>query len=373
MVKLRGDWRDLFSGFVLALDVRKQALALAGALLIFLAVGLPTPWLALRYDGSIGADFDERGPASYVLLVPGALRVIFSQPAHVPALWTLGALLVATAVWSLFGVAVSRIAAVEIAREDRMRTAEALSFAWKRWPSSFASLIACSLGFSFFAGLVWLVSVPASIPAAGPWFGLVAAIAWPFLLLGGFVATLIALGTVFGFPLFYPAIAAEGTDAFDAISRGFSYVYSRPWHALWYAFVSLVHGAVSTAFIYGFGIAMLFVTCAPIRLGMGAKFNHVIDFATGQTSYDAVVSAGGIGLGWMAVLMTAWLLLTVGMTLAYALSYMQSQLTMIYFLLRQRVDEMPITYVFEDRGDEEAPAPSAPPPAAPAEAGKEKT
>lgn len=356
MGKLRGDWRDLFSGFVIALDVRKQVLALTGALLIALFICIPTPHWALRYDPALAAEFEERGPASYVLLVPEAIAVLFRQEGCVGFWWILFALTVFTAVWSLFGGAISRIAAVEIAREDRIRTQEALAFAWRKYASNFSSLIACILGFLFFAGLIWAASLPARIPAAGPWLGLVLAVVFPLALLMGFIATLIAIGTVFGFPLFYPAVAAEGTDAFDAISRGFSYVYSRPWHALAYLGVTLVHGAISTAFIYAFGVAMLAVTCGAVRLGMGPKFDPVIQFALGQLGYAGVVEQGGTGLGWMAILVTTWLLLTAGLTLSYALSYLQSQLTMIYFLLRLKVDELPMNYVFEEKEEGEAAA-----------------
>ncbi len=357
MGRLRGDWRDLFAGFVIALDVRKLVLALTGALLVFLFVFLPAPWVALKYDPGLAAELGERGPAGYVVMVPDALRVIYKQPFPVCFWWTCAAILIGSAIWSLFGGAISRIAAVEIAKEDRIRTQEALSFAWRKWGSNFSSLVACALGFVFFCSLIAVVALPGRIPGAGPWFGLIPALLMPVLLVLGFIASLVALGTVFGFPLFYPAVAAEGTDAFDAISRGFSYIYSRPWHAMGYAVVMLVHGAISTVFIDLFGLLMLAVTCLPIRAGMGPQFNHVIEFALGRISYADVTAAGGTGLGWTAILVTSWLLLMAGLTLAYALSYLQSQLTMIYFLLRQRVDELPMTYVYEERVEEDGAAP----------------
>lgn len=358
MGRLRGDWRDLFAGFVIALDVRKLVLGLTGALLVYLFVFLPAPWVALRYDPNLGAELGERGAAGYLLLVPEALRVIYRQPCWVAFWWTCAAVLIGTAIWSLFGGAIARIAAVEIAKEDRIRTQEALAFAWRRWGSNFTSLVACVLGFLFFCSLIAVVALPARIPGAGPWFALIPALLMPVLLVLGFIATLIAVGTVFGFPLFYPALAAEGTDAFDAISRGFSYVYSRPWHALWYTLVMLVHGAVSTVFVNLFGLAMLAVTCWAIRAGMGGpeRMDTVLQFALARTSYADVVAAGGTGLGWTAILLTSWLLLMAGLTLAYAVSYLQSQLTMIYFLLRQRVDELPMSYVYEEREEDAAAA-----------------
>lgn len=355
---------------MIALDVRKLVLGLTGAILIFLFVLAPAPWIALKYDKAIDAKLGELGPAGYVELIPDALRAIYRQPFGVAFGWTCAALLIFTAIWSLFGGAISRIAAVEIAKEDRIRTQEALSFAWRKWGSNFSSLVACALGFTFFCSLITVVALPGRIPGAGPWLGMLAALLMPVLLVLGFIASLIGLGTVFGFPLFYPAVAAEGTDAFDAISRGFSYIYSRPWHALGYGLVALVHGAISIAFIDLFGLGMLAVTCLALWAGMGENFKWVLDFGLGRASYPDVVAHGGTGLGWTAILLTSWLLLTAGLTLAYALSYMQSQLTMIYFLLRQRVDELPMTYVYEEK-EEEAAAEAAGGEKAPAEAGKD--
>ncbi|NUN48902.1 MAG: hypothetical protein HUU15_08760 [Candidatus Brocadiae bacterium] len=365
MGKFRGDFRDLFAGFVIAIDVRKLILALTGAILIGLFAGLPTPWWALRYDAGFSAELGERGPAGYLVMIPDAVCVLWREGGWVFAGWCAFLLAVVTTVWSLFGTAISRIAAVEIAREDRIRTQEALGFALSRWASNLSSPIACILGFLFFTSLVALLGLPGRIPGIGGWASILTALVFPFGLLGGFIATLIALGAVFGYPLFYPAVAAEGTDAFDAISRGFSYVYSRPWHALWYLFTAVVHGVISTAFIWAFGAVMLAVTCAAVRLGMGAgKFDLILEFTTGRATWDTVVADGGTGLGIAAILITTWILLTAGLTLVYALSYMQSQLTMIYFLLRLRVDELPMSYVWEEK---EA-APAGDPPGAEGEA-----
>ena len=68
MGRLRGDWRDLFSGFVIALDVRKLVLALTGALLVFLFVFLPAPWIAIGYDKGLSA---ELGATSQPISAPG--------------------------------------------------------------------------------------------------------------------------------------------------------------------------------------------------------------------------------------------------------------------------------------------------------------
>ena len=44
--------------------------------------------------------------------------------------------------------------------------------------------------------------------------------------------------------------------SFDAVSRGFSYVYSRPWHYLWYQLVTTVYGYICIGFVILFAIML---------------------------------------------------------------------------------------------------------------------
>ena len=74
---------------------------------------------------------------------------------------------------------------------------------------------------------------------AVPWIGPIIVGALFFLFLAvAFVLMLLMLGILGGFHLLYPAVAVEGADAFDAMSRAFAYVYSRPWRLLWYSLVA---------------------------------------------------------------------------------------------------------------------------------------
>jgi hypothetical protein len=52
-----------------------------------------------------------------------------------------------------------------------------------------------------------------------------------------------------GWPLMSATVSAEGTDAWEAVSRSYSYVYQAPWHFIWYSFVALVYGAIIVFFV----------------------------------------------------------------------------------------------------------------------------
>ena len=82
-----------------------------------------------------------------------------------------------------------------------------------------------------------------------------------------------------------------------------------------------------------------------------------------------------------AWIVLAWLVLTLGMALGYLPSYVISQQTMIYYLMRKRVDGIEMNEVFEEAEADEKPLQPVPPapaagdkpaPPAPAPSGEPK-
>ena len=67
-------------------------------------------------------------------------------------------------------------------------------------------------------------------------------------------------------------------------------------------------------------------------------------------------------------LVTFWLAITLGLALGYVVSFFISQQTMIYYILRKKVDGIEMNEVFEESEEEAKPA-EAPKPAAPAPSG----
>ena len=70
------------------------------------------------------------------------------------------------------------------------------------------------------------------------------------------VMAVLSLGMLAGWPLMWGAIAAEDSDAFDAISRSYAYTFQRPLHYLFYAcfasFIALL-GCVTGLVVFGGG------------------------------------------------------------------------------------------------------------------------
>ena len=163
------------------------------------------------------------------------------------------AILWAMAVWALFGGAISRVAAVQLAADERIGWAAALRFAASKWLSYFAAPLLPLLG-------VVLVAIPLAVLGLLMRlnFGvLLAGVLWPLALLGGLVMALLLLGLAFGWPLMWATISTEGTDSFDALSRSYAYVFQRPLRYLFYVLVAAVLGWLGWLLVSTFVAALV--------------------------------------------------------------------------------------------------------------------
>ena len=148
-------------------------------------------------------------------------------------------------VWGLVGcfIARSELVAARCGTND----AAALRFVRKRGrsllslPGAIVLLVAFLLGLLAFAGLVL-----GHLPVLGP---LVLALLSPVLLVVGTAAVLIGGGAV-SFVIMPAALAAEGTDSWDALSRGYSYLFAGLRFVLVLAAVAAVSLAPAAAVLY---------------------------------------------------------------------------------------------------------------------------
>jgi hypothetical protein len=456
MRELKGDWKDLFNGFMLALDLRKMFLGFCGIMFTVFGPLAATCWTAKQIDPDL-----IKTPESFALhevwgTIKASFNLLYCGAPQNPTGWTLWlphliAMLVSIlAIWAYFGGAISRIAAYEIAKDgERIETARALEFARRKFWAFFMSTWICIMGLAFFFLCNWVGGLVGRlldfIWVGGP----LVALFLPLALLSGFVMTLIGLGTLGGFPLFTPAVAAEGTDAFDAVSRGFSYVYSRPWHYVFYQAVAAVYGVVCVSFVILFAVTLCHAGLCAGSAGFDAilvrkpeklpeppkrppetaskevmdqykndsaahhrdialnmekyaprhdRFRHIADSAwalilsdkyrhtkvnpkrpVNYVYWKLMCASNAIvrpdysvtiekldppGHQLAAKIVISWLIIALGLALGYIPSYILSQQTLIYCLLRKRVDGIEMNEVFEDAEDEalaSEPSPPGPP------------
>lgn len=414
MRELKGDWRDLFNGFMVALDLRKCFLALCGIVVTIVLCGGMTITLG-KWLNPAAVD----APENLVLhewwgAQCRAWHVIYQGKPLLAAVYSVAFVLVFVAIWSYFGGAIARIAAYEVAKDgERIETRKALQFSRKKFWSFFWAPLICVIGFLFFALCNYIGGLVGRVLDL-VWIGApLVALLLPLAILSGFIMTLIVIGTFAGLPLFTPAVAAEGTDSFDAVSRGFSYVYSRPWQYLGYQIVGAVYGYVSIAFVILFAITMCHlgleageegfkffgllksdttfqdISNASWKLILSQDHRSPAIYGWDPLSIAADPSPYGrlqvlanqiVGVDYEAapalksghivahVLVTIWLAITLGLALGYVVSYFISQQTIIYYILRKKVDGIEMNEVFEEQEEEAkgpspeaAPSPSAPP------------
>ncbi len=272
-------------------------------------------------------------------------------------------------VWSLFGAALCRISAVQIARQSNVGLGESLKFAVTRYFSFFSSPI---LPFAGIAGIVLFAAIGALFLYV-PILNTVAGALWILPLLAGFVIVTALFGLALGWPLMYAAIGAEATESFDALSRAFSYVLGRPWNYLFYGVVAILYGGIVMIFTttfaqamvhmsqyvvsWGYGDTTLLYALAPEAPGWSESF--------GPASTPDAPAPKPSGSQYMtAMLVSFWTHALFMGIVGLAYSYFWTQVTAIYFLLRQDVDETEIEEVYLEE-EEEEPFPTATPTVAP--------
>jgi hypothetical protein len=328
-----------------------------------------------RRDVTDPAMIQRSGPVgvlgSLVLMLRGKQWLVTQHPLF-SLLFCLGTL----AIWAFFGGAICRVAALNFARDERISPKAAVSFACKKYLGFLtAPLLPVAMilviGLLLFLGGLLIMSIP--------YLGeLIGALTLPLGLVGGFVIALVAIGQLAGGSLFYPTIAVEGSDSFDAMSRSYSYVFSKPWRAILYGLLALVYGALCYLFVRFFTLIVLKST----RFFIGAGTD--VWTSRPRAGYDASKlgvmwtnptfdrlwappTPFGMAPNWEplgAWLITLWVALVVALLIAFVISFYYCASTIIYFLLRREVDATDLEDVYLDEDEAEpagAGAPYTPP------------
>jgi hypothetical protein len=261
-------------------------------------------------------------------------------------------------VWSLFGGAIARIAAVHVADEGRkLSMRQGLSFA----VSKFLSFLSAPLiPLIIVVGLGLVVAVVSGV-AFLVYLDVAVGVFYFLALAAGFVMTLVVLGTAGGLNLMYPTIAVEGSDSFDAISRSFSYVYAKPWRMLFYSTVAVGYGAVCYLFVRLFVWLVLLLAHVSVGLFVFRNADNMSSlWPTLQPVGGSLNLPRGVNfeaLNWYgdltAGLLSIWVYLMIAMLAAFAISFYFSASTIIYYLIRRDTDATEMDDVYLEQPEED--------------------
>jgi hypothetical protein len=242
------------------------------------------------------------------------------------------------------GGAICRISALQFAHGEKPGISEALRYSTKKFVSFLAAPLA-PIAISICLGLcIFLLGLLGNIPYAGE---IIVAILFALALITGIVITIVLILTGAGFNLMFPALAYDGLDCFDAISRSFNYVYSRPWRMAIYTALAAVYGAICYMFVRFFAFLLLLVTRFLLSLGLFGKgeqkFNVIWPQPQFQDLSGSALEATSNGTEWFAALVIyIFILIILGLVVAFIMSFYFSANTIIYALLRNKVDNTPI-------------------------------
>lgn len=263
-------------------------------------------------------------------------------------------LTLALGICSLLGGAIHRIAALHAAREEKISIRQALKFSTSRFFSFFTAPL---IPIAIIAVIGLLVMLGGLALGNWPYLGeILLGLTFILAIVGGLVAAFLMVGLVAGAPLMYPTIAVEGSDSFDAISRGFSYVFDKPWRTAANGVVALVYGVITYLFVRLFVFLALASTHCFVKWGLFAGGGSVggsdklevlwakptFGSLFGPFYWEAMSPTEAIG----AFLIGVWVFLAAGMVAAYLLSYFASASTVIYYLLRCKVDATDLDDVY---------------------------
>jgi len=268
------------------------------------------------------------------------------------------------AVWAVAGGAICRLAAVQATRDERIPWNEALKFAMGKWSQFFmAPLIPLVflLGCCVFQ---WVMGIVGALPIVGP---LLVGLLWILVLVVGVILALVVVGAIGGMGLMYPTIAVEGSDAFDAFSRSYNYVYTRPWRTLFYTIVAAIYGALCFVFVKVFIGLVCLLSWELVGMTMNwPNAGHAAPLGRLEAIWHAPSLSGPFfgqfflfPLTWTESLgswfIAMWVFIFVGAVIAFAISFIFTAYTFIYLLLRQHVDATDFEEVYIEEFEAQPP------------------
>jgi hypothetical protein len=168
-------------------------------------------------------------------------------------------------------------------------------------------------------------------------------------------------------------ISAEGSDAFEGISRAYAYTFQRPLHYLFYAAVASAFGLVCFAFVYLFTEGVIQMTYWAVS--WGANLLDIFSTDSGEPTriqqimlaeayfqphgdpYVVLDPDGKSQTMPLSLKIGAWLIYAVNglvraLAVAFTYSFFWCSMSAIYLLLRRDVDQTEFDEVWIEEDEE---------------------
>ncbi|MEM1107439.1 MAG: hypothetical protein AAGH99_01980 [Planctomycetota bacterium] len=235
----------------------------------------------------------------------------------------------------LMGGSIARLAATQACAGTTVGLFETARFTLPRA----AWFIVSPLISLFIAGVIWLLLAVVGVVLFNvPGLNVVGGLLFGLMLFVGFIAACCVIFAALGAGMLPSALAVEGTDAFDVVSRVFTFLLYRPIRYLLLTVVMMVYGAL-TYLVVG---TVVFFTLWFARSATGVwvgGFDELLPVPQlGQPLGDLNTSGLSSTEKATSWLIRVWSALLFGVSIAYAASYFFTAQTWLYLLLRRDVD-----------------------------------
>lgn len=271
------------------------------------------------------------------------------------------------AVWGIVGLGISRMAIGLLGPEQQVSLVPAVRYGWSHarhaWLAPLIPLFGIGLLTIPLIVIGWCMRLNVGV--------VLAAILWLPVLGLSLVMGIVLFGLTFGWPLMVPAIAAEGKDSFDAISRSYAYALQRPFHYAGYTVLASGIGILAWIVVTGFTDGIDEISRWGTMWGAGAariQQIHVAGEPNGSPLHALDPSARpNVDSPTLRIGSRLMVLASRGvrsLSGAFAYSYFWCAASAIYLLLRRDTDQLDTDVWYEERPEESLRPPSAtvPPP-----------
>ena len=251
---------------------------------------------------------------------------------------------------ALAGGAICRITALQLAHGEKPGLIEPLRFAKKNFFSFLFAPLLPVIGIILCGLCIALLGLVGRIP-----WGIgdvIIAILMCLTFISGAIIAVLLIGTVAGFNLMFPAVAYDGSDFFDAMARAFGYIKRKPWHMLFYTATAAAYGAICYTFVRFFFFLLLWSSRWFLRFGLGetegtGKLAAIWPkpvFTNLAGTADIATASWSETLAHFCVHLL--ILAVVGLLVAFVISFFFSANTIIYSLMRNKVDNTPLDDIY---------------------------
>ncbi len=238
-------------------------------------------------------------------------------------------------VLSIAGGAIARSSAIEFGTGRFVSSEDTLRFALRRARHFVGAIVGPMIVCTFIFLLIAIGGVLLSVPV----LDVIGSILYLPALILGILATIILMLHLLALPMIVPALAVEGTDAFDAIQRSYAYVIAKPLRYLIYAVLLLGLGIASA------GIFTMLAQGSIEMTNWAASF-----FALDSTS-RVLTNEGEMGAtkGTAHAIISIWHAMIELITAGYAISLFFTSSTLLYLVTRRVCDGQGINELWDGK------------------------